>query len=163
MRAQVLIAGVLTGILIGGVALATPSSGSLVVETVRGDLGESLNVHTKYANGAKVQLETKGPIEVITQRVEAAPGSSFGWHSHPGENVNVVKQGTLTLYHAEDCTRAIAYGPGTSFATHPDGVHLARNESSETVVVYATYLAPRTDPLLPPRSDEPSPGANCPQ
>lgn len=163
MRAQVLIAGVLTGILIGGVALATPSNGSIVVETVRGDLGEDLNVHTKYANGAKAHLKTKGPIEVITQRVEAAPGSSFGWHSHPGENVNVVQQGTLTLYHAERCTYAIAYGPGTSFATHPDGVHLARNEGSETVVFYATYLAPRTNPLLPTRIDEPSPGAECPQ
>ena len=162
MRA-VLIAGVLMGVVISGVALATPSTGTIAVETVRGDLGEELDVHTKYANGAKVHLETKGPIEVITQRIEAAPGSSFGWHSHPAENVNVVKQGTLTLYHAEHCNHAIAYGPGTSFATHPDGVHLARNETSETVVVYATYLAPRTSPLLPTRTDEPSPGANCPQ
>lgn len=163
MHARLLLAGALIGVMISGVALATPSTGSIVVETVRGDLGEDLNVHTKYANGASVHLKTKGPIEVITQRVEAAPGSSFGWHSHPGENVNVVAQGTLTLYHAEHCTEAIAYGPGTSFATHPEGVHLARNEGSETVVVYATYLAPRTNPLLPVRIDEPSPGPGCPQ
>ena len=163
MRGRLLTAGVLVGLVISGVALATPATGTIVVETVRGDLDERLGAHTKFANGASVHLKTKGPIEVITQRVEAAPGSSFGWHSHPGENVNVVQQGTLTLYHAENCTEAVAYGPGTSFATHPEGVHLARNEGSETVVFYATYLAPRTDPLLPVRSDEPSPGAQCPQ
>lgn len=162
MRAALLIAAVLVGVVTSGVALATPSTGTIVAETVRGDLGEDLNVHTKYANGSSAHLKTKGPIEVITQRVEAAPGSSFGWHSHPGENVNVVQRGTLTLYHAERCKEAIAYGPGTSFATHPEDVHLARNEGLETVVVYATYLAPRTDPVLPVRIDEPSPGADCP-
>lgn len=77
--------------------------------------------------------------------------------------MNVVKQGTLTLYHAEHCTEGIAYGPGSAFATHPEGVHLARNEGAETLVFFATYFAPRTTPLLPVRIDEPSPGSECPQ
>jgi quercetin dioxygenase-like cupin family protein len=163
MRARLLIAGAAIGIVGGGVALATPPSGTITAETVRGDLDKELNVHTKFANGASVHLKTKGPTEIITQRIEASPGSSFGWHSHPGENVNVVKQGTLTLYHAEHCTQGIAYGPGASFATHPGGVHLARNEGTETVVFFATYFAPRTNPLLPVRIDEASPGPECPQ
>lgn len=163
MYRRLVIATFLVGAAVSGVALATPTSGTIVAETVRGDLGEKLNVHTKYDNGAGVHLKTSGPIEVITQRIEASPGASFGWHSHPGENVNVVKQGTLTLYHAEHCTEGIVYGPGTSFATHPAGVHLARNEGTETLVLFATYVAPRTDPLLPVRVDEPSPGLGCPQ
>jgi quercetin dioxygenase-like cupin family protein len=163
MRGRLLVLASVIGAAISGVALATPTSGTIVAETVRGDLGERLNVHTKFDNGASVHIKTKGAIEIITQRIEAAPGSSFGWHSHPGENVNVIKQGTLTLYHAKHCTEGIAYGPGTSFATHPEGVHLARNEGTETVVFFATYFAPRTDPLLPVRIDEPSPGPSCPQ
>jgi len=163
MHTRLLIIGFVVGSFVSGVALATPTSGTITAETVRGDLGEELNVHTKFANGASVHLKTKGPIEIITQRIEATPGSSFGWHSHPGENVNVVKQGTLTLYHAEHCTEGIAYGPSSAFATHPDGVHLARNEGTETLVFFATYFAPRTTPLLPVRIDEPSPGSECPQ
>jgi oxalate decarboxylase/phosphoglucose isomerase-like protein (cupin superfamily) len=68
----------------------------------------------------------------------------------------------LTLYHAEHCAQAIAYGPGTSFATHPEGVHLARNEGTETLVFFATYLAPKTSPPLPVRIDDPAPGDECP-
>lgn len=151
-------------LLLAGSASATPVIGSIVAENARGGLVEELNVNTKYDNGAKVRLKTDGAIEIITQRIEAAPGSSFGWHSHPGENVNVVKQGTLTLYHDESCTEGMDFGPGTSFATHPTEIHLARNESAtDTLVFFATYFAPQTSPPLPIRVDQPSPGPGCPE
>ncbi len=147
---------------LAGSAGATPVIGTIVAENARGGLVEELNVNTRFDNRARVRLKTDGAIEVITQRIEAAPGSSFGWHSHPGENVNVVKQGTLTLYHDEDCTEGTEFGPGTSFATHPSEIHLARNEGTETLVFFATYFAPETNPLLPIRVDQPSPGPGCP-
>lgn len=151
-------------LLVAGSASATPVIGSIVAENARGGLVDELNVNTRYDNGAKVRLKTQGAIEIITQRIEAAPGSSFGWHSHPGENVNVVKQGTLTLYHDEHCTEGMEFGPGTSFATHPSEIHLAHNESAtEPLVFFATYFAPQTSPLLPIRVDQPSPGPGCPE
>jgi len=58
----------------------------------------------------------------------AEPGSTFGWHYHPGENVNVVAQGTLSLYHAKKCTTEITYLAGSGFSTSPDEVHLARSD-----------------------------------
>jgi quercetin dioxygenase-like cupin family protein len=149
--------------LFGGTASATPVIGTITVETVRGPFAEDLKINTRFENGAKVRLKTNGPIELITQRIVAEPGASFGWHSHPGENVNVVKQGTLTLYHDDACAQGMEFGPGTSFPTHPSDVHLARNEGTDTLVFFATYLAPLATPPLPVRVDEPSPGPGCPQ
>ena len=92
-------------------------------------------------------MKTKGAVELITQRIVAQPGATFGWRSHPGENVNVVLQGTLTLYHDEDCANGVAYPAGSAFPTHPDRVHLARNLSeTETLIFFATYFAPKTTP-----------------
>jgi quercetin dioxygenase-like cupin family protein len=148
------------------VALATPPSPAptLTAETARGTFAEELNVNTKLLNDAKVRLKTQGPVELVTQRIVAQPGATFGWHHHPGENVNVVVQGTLTLYHDEDCTNGVAYPAGSAFPTHPDEVHLARNLSeTETLILFATYFAPKTTPPTPVRVDEPLPAAGCPQ
>ncbi|MGH2546163.1 MAG: cupin domain-containing protein [Actinomycetota bacterium] len=150
------------GALLIGTAVATPSSG-VVAETARGELAQPLRVFTRFDNGAKVRIKTKGAIEVITQRIVAEPGATFGWHSHPGENVNVVLQGTLTLYHDEHCTEGIDYGPGTSFPTSPDEIHLARNLGTDQLVFFATYFAPNTTPPLPVRIDQPLPAPGCPQ
>jgi len=143
--------------------LATPPSSTLVVVTARGTFADSLNVNTKFANDAKVKVSTKGDVELITQRIEAPAGSTFGWHSHPGENFNVMLQGTLTLYHDEHCSEGINYGTGDAFTTSPDQIHLARNNGSETVIFFATYFAPKTTPPTPVRLDAPLPAPGCPQ
>ena len=96
------------------------------------------------------------------QKIVAEPGATFGWHYHPGENVNVVAQGTLSLYHAKNCTVEINYAAGSGFSTSPDEVHLARNEGTDTLIIYATYLVPKQTPALPHRIDQPYPGPGCP-
>ena len=159
-----LILAVATGVLavLGTTALGTPVSGVTAV-TARGDL-DPLRVYTRFDNRARVNIRTFGAVELVTQRIEIAPLGSTGWHFHPGENVNVVQEGTLTLYHDEHCTVGVPYGPGTAFATHPDEVHLARNESTtETVVLFATYFQPKTTPPTAIRIDAPSPGPGCPE
>lgn len=162
MRGWILALALVASAVLVASAIATPSIG-VVAETARGVPDKRLNVNTRFANGAQVKLKTKGPIEIATQRIVAEPGATFGWHTHPGENFNVVLSGTLTLYHDERCTTGIAYGPGSSFATSPKDVHLARNLSAtETVVFYATYFLPKTTPALPLRIDQPSPGPECP-
>ena len=147
-------------------ALATPPSPAptLTAETARGTFAEELKVNTELANGARVKIKTDGAVELVTQRIVAQPGATFGWHHHPGENVNVVVQGTLTLYHGDDCTNGVAYPAGSAFPTHPDQVHLARNLSeTETLVLFATYFAPKTTPPTAVRVDEPLPAPGCPQ
>jgi quercetin dioxygenase-like cupin family protein len=149
-------------IAIAGAALGTPARG-VTAETARGDLATPLKVNTKFANGARVKLQARGALEVITQRIVAIPGATFGWHTHPGENVNVILQGTLTLYHDENCTRGTAYPAGSTFTTHPNEVHLARNEGTQDLILFATYFAPKTTPPLPVRIDQPLPAPGCPE
>ena len=156
-----LVAAVTTVVLVG-TALATPPIG-VTAETARGTIDTPLKVNTKFANGSRVKLQLRGSMEVITQRIVAQPGGTFGWHTHPGETLVVVHQGTLTLYHDEHCTSGTPYPAGTSFANHPGEVHLARNEGTQELIVFATYFAPKTTPPLPVRVDEPLPAAGCPQ
>jgi len=162
MKTRILVLCVIASAALAGNALATPIIGTITAETARGTLAEDLKLKSHYENGGIVQLKTNGPVEVITQRIVASPGSSFGWHSHPGENVNVVFQGTLTLYHDEHCTEGITYGPGSAFSTSPDQIHLAHNAGTEPLVLFATYFAPLTTPLQPVRIDQPLPGIGCP-
>ncbi len=108
------------------------------------------------------RIKTKGAFEIVVQKIVAEPGATFGWHYHPGENVNVVAQGTVSLYHAKKCTIEINYAAGSGFSTSPDEVHLARNEGTDTLIIYATYLVPKQTPALPLRIDQPSPGPGCP-
>jgi len=144
-----------------GTVLGTGASG-VTAETARGPLVDRpLDVNWHFGPASKVKLQTQGPMEQAVQRIVATPGATFGWHSHPGPTIVTVLSGTLSFYHAEDCTHEIEYGSGTSFSNMPDEIHLARNEGTETLVIYATYYVPVGTGSL--RIDQPSPGADCPQ
>jgi quercetin dioxygenase-like cupin family protein len=165
-RRTILVVIVLAGLLAAavGTALGTGSIG-VSAETARGPLVDRpLDVSMEFENGTKseVELKTKGPIEVAVQRLVAVPGATFGWHCHPGPTIVTVLSGTLSFYHAEDCTVRIDYGPGQSFSNLPSEIHLARNEGSVELVVYASYFVPARTPAVALRIDQPSPGAECP-
>jgi quercetin dioxygenase-like cupin family protein len=146
-----------------GSAIGTPSSG-VTAETARGPLVDRpLDVKMRFGQGTQVKLKTKGQIEVAVQRIVAVPGATFGWHSHPGPTIVTVLRGTLTLYHAEDCMNGIDYPAGTSFSNLPHEFHLARNNGTEELVIYASYFVPLGTPPIPLRIDQALPGATCPQ
>jgi quercetin dioxygenase-like cupin family protein len=156
----IVLAGLLTAVV--GTALGTPSS-PLTVEQARGPLVDrALDVSMDFENGSEVELKTKGPIDVAVQRIAVDPEETFGWHSHPGPTIVTVLRGTLTLYHADNCTVGIDYMAGQSFSNLPHEIHLARNNSTtEELVVYASYFVPSTTGAL--RINQPSPGVECPQ
>jgi quercetin dioxygenase-like cupin family protein len=149
-----------------GTALGTPASmaPTLTAETARGPLVDRpLHVNMQFEDPrSRVKLQTKGPIEVAVQRIVAKPGATFGWHSHPGPTIVTVLSGTLSFYHAEDCTTEIEYTANQSFSNLPDEIHLARNEGSVDLVIYASYFVPLRTPVVGLRIDQPSPGAECP-
>jgi quercetin dioxygenase-like cupin family protein len=103
----------------------------------------------------QARIKTKGStsIHIIENRI--APGGTFGWHSHPGPSLVVVKAGALTLYLASDpsCTgRVVPAGMG--FVDNGGDVHVVRNEGTVEAVAYVTSLVPegfarRTDELAP--------------
>lgn len=165
MRRGMLVLIGLAGLLglIAGSALATPVMNA-TAETARGPLVDRpLAVKWKFSAADRVRLRTRGDVEVAFQRIVIAPGGTLGWHSHPGPTVVTVRAGTLSFYHAEDCTDEIEYATGQSFSNLPDEIHLARNEGATEVVLFAVYFVPLETPPVGLRIDQPSPGAGCPE
>ena len=106
----------------------------------------------------QARINTKGSSDLYILENRIAPGGTFGWHSHPGPSLVVVKSGALTLYRADDpsCTgRVIEAGHG--FVDNGGDVHVVRNEGTVLTVVYVSSLVPAG---FDRRIDEPKP-ANC--
>jgi quercetin dioxygenase-like cupin family protein len=140
-----------------GTVLATLPSGvlSTLFAVAQFDELHAKTLSTKW----QARIDTKGETDVHVLENRIAPGGSFGWHSHPGPSIVVVKSGALTLYRGDDptCTPQVIEA-GSGFVDDGGDVHLVRNEGSVETVVYVTSLVPRGAAR---RIDEPSPG-NCP-
>ncbi len=105
-------------------------------------------------------LQVNNARETVVQRIVIAPDGHTGWHSHPGPVVVLIKSGQMSFYSSEDptCT-ARTYSTGETFIDNGQGhVHIARNEGSENLEIWAVYFD------VPPgeafRIDAPNPG-NC--
>jgi quercetin dioxygenase-like cupin family protein len=87
------------------------------------------------------------------------PGGTFGWHSHPGPSLVIVKSGTATFYLADDPTCSPHVVPiGSGFVDSGGDVHVVRNEGSVDLVTVVVSLVPGGATR---RIDPPDPG-NCP-
>lgn len=106
----------------------------------------------------QARIKTKGSSQVYVLENRIAPGGTFGWHSHPGPSLVVVKAGALTLYLASDptCTGHVVTA-GHGFVDNGGDVHVVKNEGTVETVVYVTSLVPEG---FARRIDEPQP-ANC--
>ena len=141
-------------LVITSTAQATPGMG--VTSTVFA-VGTFDHIEAKtLSSNWQARIETKGATDVHILENRIVPGGTFGWHSHPGPSIVVVKSGALTLYHGDDptCTpHVIAAGSG--FIDDGGDVHVVRNEGTVDAVVYVTSLVPKGAAR---RIDEPSPG-----
>jgi quercetin dioxygenase-like cupin family protein len=141
----------------GGNVLATPPSN--VISTTFA-VGQFDQIEAKTLSSSwQARIATKGRSDLYVLENRIAPGGSFGWHSHPGPSLVIVKTGALTLYRGDDpsCTPEVVPA-GSGFVDDGGDTHLVRNEGSIETVVYVTSLVPRGAMR---RIDEPSPG-NCP-
>jgi quercetin dioxygenase-like cupin family protein len=138
-------------------ALATPGVG---VTSTTFAVGAFDQIHAKTLSSSwQARIDTKGATDVHILENRIVPGGTFGWHSHPGPSIVVVKSGALTLYSGDDptCTPHLV-AAGSGFVDDGGDVHVVRNEGSVDAVVYVTSLVPHGAAR---RIDEPSPG-NCP-
>ncbi len=143
-------------LVIAAVALATPGVG---VNSTVFAIGTFDEIHAKTLSSKwQARIDTKGATDVHILENRIAPGGTFGWHSHPGPSIVVVKSGALTLYRGDDptCTPHVVPA-GSGFVDDGGDVHVVRNEGSVDAVVYVTSLVPKGAAR---RIDEPSPG-NC--
>ena len=140
-----------------GVARATPPSGVVGTNLAVGTFGE-IDAKTLTSDW-QARINTKGTSDLYMVQNVFAPGASFGWHSHPGPSLVIVKTGALTLYQADDPTCSPHVVPaGSGFVDDGHDTHLVRNEQSVETVVYVVSLVPQGAAR---RIDELEP-ANCP-
>ena len=147
---------------VGGAALATPGSGILSAQVfARGAFAEPVDLKFKLRPDSAEILHVPSAQDTVVQQVVIAPGGTTGWHSHPGPVVVVIASGELKFYSSESTScAATTYAAGQAFVDSGQGhVHIARNEGTENVVLWATYFD--VPPGQPFRIDAPRPG-NCP-
>jgi quercetin dioxygenase-like cupin family protein len=107
----------------------------------------------------KARITTKGATDVHMLQNTIAPGGTFGWHSHPGPSLVIVKSGTATFYKADDPACAPHVVPtGSGFVDNGQDTHVVRNEGTVDLVTEVVSLVPAG---FARRIDEPAP-TNCP-
>lgn len=135
-------------------AWATPGSGVLPEPLVTSNVADGVDAMSRTGDW-KARLDIKGSTDVRTVKYTVAPGGTFGWHSHPGPTIVVIKQGTLTYLDGETC-ESTPYPAGTAFVDDGNHTHNAFNHGAVELVFYATHLMPAG---MPTRIDEPA--ADC--
>ena len=84
--------------------------------------------------------------EVLQVRVDFAPGAAFGVHTHPGEEVTYVLDGSLE-YQLEG-KLPITLRAGDSLFIPAGTPHAARNVGNVNAAELATYLVEKGKPLV---------------
>jgi hypothetical protein len=102
--------------------------------------------------------KAKTPIDMVVRTHDYAPGSSSGWHTHPGPVFISVVQGQVTFYEADDpnCTPKVVYA-GEGYV-HTGRGHIGRNETGLPAKDVTVIVAPVG---LPFRDELPAPGPYC--
>jgi quercetin dioxygenase-like cupin family protein len=142
-------------------AVATLPSG-VMTEIIAVGRFDEIDVSAKTGKGHdkwKARIDTKGESDLHVLQNTIAPGGTFGWHSHPGPSLVIVKSGTATVYMAHDpsCTPHV-FPAGSGFVDSGGDVHTVRNEGTVDLVTVVASLIPAGAER---RIDEPAPG-NCP-
>ena len=79
-------------------------------------------------------------------RVDCDPGAAFGRHTHPGEEIIYVLEGSLE-YQVEGKS-PVTLKAGDVFFVPAGTVHAARNVGSSPAAELATYVVEKGKPVL---------------
>ena len=110
-------------LLVSALAMAAPSqAGAPLI------LAQPVAVGTMKATTIHAQTGS-----MILESIKIKPGGNFGWHTHGAPVAVVVTRGTLTVFDP-------TVSKGQSFVEPANHVHLARNDGTKTVTLYALYL-----------------------
>jgi len=119
---------------------------ALVAGAVLGPLG----AHAQQSGVTRTDLQrhdlSAPGREAIQVRVDLAPGVAFGKHTHPGEEIIYVLEGSLE-YQVGD-KPPVTLKAGDVLFIPAGTVHSARNVGSVTGSELATYIVEKGKPLL---------------
>jgi quercetin dioxygenase-like cupin family protein len=83
--------------------------------------------------------------EAVTAVAEFQPGATVGRHTHPGEEVGYILEGTIVL--EQDGKPSVTLGPGRTFFIPAGTVHNATNRGTAPARVLANYIVEKGKPL----------------
>lgn len=84
--------------------------------------------------------------EAVQVRVDFAPGAAFPRHTHPGEEIIYVLDGSLE--YEVDGKAPVTLTAGSVLFIPAGTVHAARNAGSGNATELATYIVEKGQPLL---------------
>jgi quercetin dioxygenase-like cupin family protein len=83
--------------------------------------------------------------EAVTALAEFQPGATVGRHTHPGEEIGYILEGTIVL--EQEGKPAVTLGAGKTFFIPAGTVHNATNKTSSLARVLANYIVDPSKPL----------------
>ena|SRR2546426_1147798 len=86
--------------------------------------------------------------EAVTAIAEFQPGATVGQHTHPGEEIGYVLEGTILLEQAGK--PAVTLGAGKTFFIPAGTVHNATNKGQVQARVLANYIVEKGKPVATP-------------
>jgi Cupin domain len=118
----------------------------------------TFNAFNLKADALEFHAEAKRPTDIVVRTHDYAPGSSTGWHTHPGPVFITVLEGQVTFYERDDPTckpKVVSKGEGYVDTGHG---HIGRNESGAPAKDVAVIFTPVG---LPFREELPAPAQHC--
>jgi quercetin dioxygenase-like cupin family protein len=83
--------------------------------------------------------------ESVTAIAQFQPGATVGRHTHPGEEVGYILEGTIVL--EQDGKPAVTLGAGRTFFIPAGTIHNATNRGTTPARVLANYIVEKGKPL----------------
>lgn len=120
----------------GGSEATAPTATSVAVEEL-----------SQGVQDGPVDVEVGGPTQINYRKITLKPGAGTGLHCHYGQLLAVLGQGVFTHYAPIYPTGVHRYVAGDSIVEGASYVHEGKNEGSEDVVLWVTYVTPEGKPL----------------
>jgi hypothetical protein len=137
---------------------ASPPSGVTPTILARGTYDKFEVKSAKHGAIDEFKAQSESSIDLVVRKHDYLPGSSTGWHAHPGPVFITVTQGQLTFYEADDrtCTPHVVTA-GHGYVDSGRG-HIGRNETDLPAQDVSVIVAPVGGVF---RSELPAPNPNC--
>jgi quercetin dioxygenase-like cupin family protein len=142
---------------VAAVAVASPPTGVTPTVLSRGTY-DAFKVRTDPHSPVDFDAKAKAPMDIVVRQHVYAPGSSTGWHTHPGPVFITVVEGEVTFYERDDptCTPEVVKA-GQGYVDTGRG-HIGRNESGQPAKDVTVIVAPVGSAF---RGELDAPSANC--
>ena len=158
---RIILTGLLSAAIVAGtvasMAMASPPIGVTPTVLARGTY-DAFKVSSYPPGPGGFKAESKDPTDIVVRTHAYAPGSSTGWHTHPGPVFITVVEGEITFYEYDDptCTPTVVKA-GQGYVDTGRG-HIALNETDQPARDVTVIIAPVGGAF---RGELDAPGPHC--